>query len=58
MSELRQRSKVSMVSSRRSGMAAADREGLVQMHGNKPGTMPSTIAEQFSKEVRAAVDQV
>jgi hypothetical protein len=49
MSELRQRSKVSMISSRGSGMSAADRQGLVQK--------PSTIAEQFSKEARA-VDQV
>lgn len=53
MSELRQRSKASIVSSTGSGMSGAGRAGLAQLHGGaKPGTMPSTIAEHFSKDVR------
>lgn len=53
MSELRQRSKVSMISSRGSGISGAGHEQLVQLHGVvKPSTVPSTIAEQLGRDVR------
>jgi hypothetical protein len=57
MSELRQRSRASMISSRGSGMSG----NLGHLHGGEAkhahGTVPATIAEQLSRDVRD-LDQV